>query len=89
MATFERLDYGSPDGSQWGGASTDAIGFYGATPVSRYATALQASTFLVTSVTTAASSVAGFQTAAHLSSFITQVSSVIRMLERYGLTSST
>ena len=89
MATYERLDYGSPDGSQWGGASTDAIAFYGATPVTRYATALQASTYLVTSVTTSASSVAGFQTALHLSSFISNVSSIIRMLERYGLSSST
>ena len=34
MATYEILDYGSPDGSQWGGASTDAIGFYGTAPVS-------------------------------------------------------
>lgn len=33
MATYERLDYGSPDGSQWGTVSTDALGFYGATPV--------------------------------------------------------
>jgi hypothetical protein len=33
MATYERLDYGSPDGSNWGGTSTDALGFYGKTPV--------------------------------------------------------
>jgi len=33
MATYERLDYGSPDGSQWGGASTDTIAVYGSTPV--------------------------------------------------------
>ena len=33
MPTYERLDYGSPDGSQWGGASTDAIAVYGSTPV--------------------------------------------------------
>lgn len=33
MATYERLDYGSADGCQIGGASTDKIGFYGATPV--------------------------------------------------------
>lgn len=35
MATYERLDYGSPDGSNWGGASTDPLGFYGVTPVTR------------------------------------------------------
>lgn len=33
MATYERIDYGSADGSQWGGASTDKLGFYGAVPV--------------------------------------------------------
>lgn len=32
MATYERLDYGSPDGSQWGGTSTEKLGLYGATP---------------------------------------------------------
>ena len=33
MATFEILDYGSPDGSQWGATSTDRIAVYGSTPV--------------------------------------------------------
>ena len=35
MPTYERLDYGSPDGSQWGGATTDLLGFYGVTPVTQ------------------------------------------------------
>ena len=33
MATYERLDYGSDDGSQWGGAATSKLGFYGKVPV--------------------------------------------------------
>jgi len=33
MATYEKLDYGSPDGCQMGGSSTDKIAFYGTTPV--------------------------------------------------------
>jgi hypothetical protein len=33
MATYERLDHGSPDGSQWGGSATDKLGFYGKVPV--------------------------------------------------------
>jgi hypothetical protein len=33
MATYERLDYGSADGSQWGGAAADKIGVYGKVPV--------------------------------------------------------
>lgn len=28
MASYERLDYGSPDGCKIGGAATDKIGFY-------------------------------------------------------------
>jgi hypothetical protein len=34
MATYERLDYGSSDGSQWGDA-TARIAFYGGTPVAQ------------------------------------------------------
>lgn len=52
--TYERLDYGSPDGSQWGGTSTDRIGFHGATPSVRLniglglSTATHASTLVST-----------------------------------------
>ena len=42
MPTYERLDYGSDDGSQWGVASTDKLGFYGATPVVQRAASTQA-----------------------------------------------
>ncbi len=35
--TYERVDYGSADGSQWGGNASDLVAFYGATPVSRRA----------------------------------------------------
>lgn len=54
MATYERLDYGSADGSQWGGASTDKLGFYGTTPVTQQSigaglsTATHASTLVST-----------------------------------------
>jgi hypothetical protein len=33
MATYERVDYGSADGCQVGGAATDKVGFFGAVPV--------------------------------------------------------
>lgn len=52
MATYERLDYGSDDGCQIGTASTDKVGFYGATPVVQRATA---STHTTTAVVTSAS----------------------------------
>lgn len=32
---YEQAFYGSPDGAQVGGASTDKVGFYGATPITR------------------------------------------------------
>lgn len=45
MATYERLDYGSPDGSKWGGSATDKLGFFDGTPQAQYAaTAVQATT---------------------------------------------
>lgn len=50
MATYERVDYGSPDGCQVGGASTDKIGFYGATPIVK---ATVAATTTTTATTTA------------------------------------
>lgn len=55
-AQYERLGYGSPDGSQWGGSSSEAIGFYGATPIVRInignnlSTATHASTLISTIV---------------------------------------
>lgn len=35
MASYEQIGYGSPDGMQVGSSTSDKIGFYGATPVSR------------------------------------------------------
>lgn len=52
MATYERIDYGSADGCQIGGAATDKVGFYGATPVVQRATA---TTHTTTNVVTSAS----------------------------------
>ena len=48
----QRLDYGHPDGTNIGGAATDKIGFYGATPVVQRATA---TTHTTTNVVTSAS----------------------------------
>jgi hypothetical protein len=33
MATYENLDYGSPDGSIWGRTASDKLGMYGKVPV--------------------------------------------------------
>ncbi len=48
MPTYERLDYGSPDGSQWGGTSSEALGFYGTTPIVQQAIGANVSTLTAT-----------------------------------------
>lgn len=59
----ERLDYGSPDGSNWGGAATDKIGVYGATPVVQrtYSSAVHATSALATSADFGATQLAAVQ----------------------------
>ena len=49
--SYERIDYGSADGSQWGGSASDLIGFYGKVPVVQrpYSSAVHATSALVTS----------------------------------------
>lgn len=51
MATYERLDNGSPDGSQWGGSASDKLGFYGKVPVVQrpYSSAVHATSALSSS----------------------------------------
>jgi hypothetical protein len=55
--TYERVDYGSSDGSQWGGGATEKLGMYGATPVVQRASAFQAASVVSVSsnITVAAS----------------------------------
>jgi hypothetical protein len=51
MSAYERIDYGSDDGSQWGGAATDKIAVYGKVPVIRrpYSSAVHATSGFVSS----------------------------------------
>lgn len=44
MASYEYLDYGSPDGAIFGRASTEKIAFYGGTPLAQVSLTQQAST---------------------------------------------
>jgi hypothetical protein len=53
MPTYERLDYGSADGCQIGGAVTDKVAFYGITPAAQRAAAAQATSLLSTASSTA------------------------------------
>lgn len=60
MATYERLDYGSPDGSQWGTAASDKIGFYGKVPVVQraYSSAVHATSGMASSASFGATQLA-------------------------------
>ena len=80
MPTYERLDYGSPDGSNWGGASTDALGLYGVTPVTQYTAVPAASTFTVST-----NSSVGFNSADSFTTMVLTVSSMNAAGRRLGL----
>ena len=85
-ATYERLDYGSPDGSRWGGASSDALGMYGVTPVTQYTAVGVASIYASTSSGGAdIATTFGFSTAAGFSSMVLQVSAISQAGRRLGL----
>ena len=84
MATYERLDYGSPDGSQWGGASSDTLGMYGVTPVTQYTAVGAASTYSVASTSNAVQTTFGF-TSSGITSVILQISTITQAGRLLGL----
>ena len=51
MATYENIDYGSPDGSIWGLTASDKIGFYGMVPIVQrtFSSAVHRTTGFITS----------------------------------------
>lgn len=81
---YEQVSYNAPDGSQWGKASSELLGMYGATPVSRYVGAGAASTYGTTTNTTA---VFGFDSLAAVTSMILQVSTITQALRGLGIIS--
>ena len=86
MPTYEKLDYSSPDGSQWG-SSTDLISVYGAVPVAQSSlpTVGAASTYATYNQSTIDSSTFGFGSQAAMTSFIRQVSTITVALRTWGL----
>jgi hypothetical protein len=84
MATYERLDHGSDDGSHWGGAATDKLGMYGVTPVVQAATFTSVTTTAATSTTNAY----GYTTAAQADAIVTAVNAIIVALENIGIAAS-
>lgn len=72
MPSYERLDYGSPDGSQWGTTATDKLGFYGATPIAQRAAAIQANSVVSVS--------SNITVAASLTAWIVEVTATLNAL---------
>lgn len=73
---YEQMTYNAPDGAQAGRASTERLGFWGATPISRRTSADQAAvTTTQTAVISSAASSGGFaySTAAIATDIVTQL----------------
>lgn len=81
MASYERLDYGSSDGCQVGGAATDKVAFYGITPTTQPTNSAQAALTL----TTATSGGFGFSTSAAFNAFTAQLENIRASLVLLGL----
>ena len=85
MASYERVDYGSPDGSQWGGSATEKLGMYGATPV------VQASNIALLGTVTFSAAYTGmwaFSSSTVATSVCTKVDSIITALINLGVVAS-
>jgi UDP-N-acetyl-D-mannosaminuronic acid transferase (WecB/TagA/CpsF family) len=86
MGVKELSDKG-PDGTRLGQTSTDLVGFYGATPVVRYATSV------VAPASTASVSVSatqwGFSTSTQANALISAVARLTAAINTIGLTTST
>jgi hypothetical protein len=84
MAVRELSD-GGPDGTRLGQTSTDTVGFFGKTPVVRYATSI------ADIISTAASNLTsqfGFVTSTQADQVVAAVRKLIAMSNGYGLSSS-
>lgn len=81
MADYQRSHDGNNDGLMIGNASTDKVGFYGATPVTRPATATSVTTTAATSTTNAY----GYTTAAQADAIVASLNAIILALGSSGV----
>ena len=83
---FEQVGYNSPDGVQIGRTSTEAVGFYGVTPVARPVTV---STSDVSTTTTVSAGGAvttwAFLNQADINNLVTAVSTMQRAMKQMGI----
>ena len=82
---YEQAGYNAPDGLQMGRTSSDLLGFYGTTPIVRYASVGSASTYLSHGQSTATASTYGLDSAAAVTSLVLQVSTLTVALRNLGL----
>ncbi len=85
---FEVVDYGSSDGAQFGKSSTEAIGFYGVSPVSRIALVtadISTATTVSASTVGVATTLWGWSTSSEFAMFTTAVSTMQLAMKQLGL----
>lgn len=72
MADFEQVTYNSPDGAVIGKTASDKVAFYGATPISQRAAAIQANSVVSVS--------SNITVAASLTAWIVEVTATLNAL---------
>jgi len=85
MAEYNYVGDGSPDGTIVVRVATEKLGFYGTTPIVRYADAQAASTYITLKQSTATASTVGLNTEAAMSSLVKQVSCITVAMRNLGL----
>ena len=84
---FEQVTYNSPDGAQFGRTSTEAVAFYGATPVARPVTISTNDVSTTSSQSTSSGTGIGFGfvTLVEYTNLITAVSTMQRAMKQMGI----
>ena len=82
---YEQVTYNGGDGAQVGRTSTDVVGFWGATPVTRYVGVGAASTYVSHGQSTATASTYGLNSLNAVTSLVLQVSTVTAALRAAGI----
>jgi UDP-N-acetyl-D-mannosaminuronic acid transferase (WecB/TagA/CpsF family) len=80
MANYDYIGSGCPDGAIFGSASTEKIGFFGATPVVRQTAPAAVGTTAATMTSTAA----GYTTTTQANALVTAVNSLRTALVNLG-----
>jgi hypothetical protein len=84
---FQVVDYGSPDGAQFGKAATDLISFYGASPTARAVSSANISTATTVSASTngCATTTWGWTTSSEFAMYCNAISTMQIAMKNLGL----